>query len=95
MPVDLMQIANLSPLSQTAARARIKGALMDHGVTTLLVTSPSESSPYDWLVAELTAPTHVSPSFSDAARNPWKRGPPYSVLIYDLRKANFAGLVAR
>ena len=81
---DLPQLTELAPLSPEAKRARILNRLAGGGANTLLITSPPKTSPYASLIASLGAPVHVSPVYPDAARNPWRQGNPYKVLIYDL-----------
>jgi hypothetical protein len=85
IPVDLAQMVAMAPLPEAAKQRRLRAALSIGGANTLLVTIPAYSSPYESLATELGAPTHVSPDFADAARNPWKQGPPYRVMIYSLR----------
>jgi hypothetical protein len=86
LPGDLAQMTTMSHSSDAAAVQRMRAALMNGGANTLVVTFPPGASPYGWLTPELGAPTNVSVAFPDVTRNPWKAGPPYTVLIYDLRK---------
>jgi hypothetical protein len=82
---DILRAMEMSPLTPAAKRARIRAMLARAAANTLVVTAPAESSPFAGLVASLGAPTHVSPEFADAVRNPWRQGPSYRVLVYDLR----------
>jgi uncharacterized protein DUF1420 len=83
---DLALMTTQSHLSDIAAVQRMRAALVNGGANVLLVTSPPGASPYGWLTPELGAPTNISVAIPDVARNPWNTGPPYTVLIYDLRK---------
>jgi hypothetical protein len=82
---DIVRTMRMAQVTESAKRGRILAMLAESGATTLIVTAPAESSPFGWLVADLGPPAHVSPEFRATVRNPWREGPHYRVLVYDLR----------
>lgn len=95
IPSDFALMAELAPLSDAARRQRILSLLRDAGATVLVATLPLDNSSYSSLAAELGAPTLRSPPFPEPTRNPWNRGAPYQVGVYELRGVNPPTVSAR